>query len=162
VRDAYDRQLTGRLGLTAATGDFASRVAHAVGVITASRSGAPTFPLRSLNVRSVRVIGYRVPDSARVAFMSTAAGANDPSQFLRGLAAETTLVELPDRLNVEYDDRRSAPADRARARSPNGLVQALVAERLPDAYTNKDYETKRLIALTRSESRNAVAAGHTH
>ena len=51
VRDAYDRPLTGTREFTAVTGDYGSRVLHALGIITVPRSGAPTFPLRSVNVR---------------------------------------------------------------------------------------------------------------
>jgi hypothetical protein len=147
VRDAYDRPLTGARRFTAVTGDFGSRVLHALGIITVPRSGAPTFPLRSMNVRSVKVIGYRVPDSARVTFMSMAAGAYDPGQFLRGLTAETTLVELRDRLNVDTTTDVPLPAMALAPDHAMVFVQAIVAERLPDAYTTKDYESGHLIPL---------------
>src|SRR5262249_11126259 len=91
IRDAFGRRLEGPTSIAANTEDDAPQLMYAKGTITVASSGARTMPLRSTNVRSVRVISYRIPDSMRVATMNSVVGAFDASgRWLRGLTPETT------------------------------------------------------------------------
>src|SRR5262249_25269280 len=147
LRDIYDRPLEGSREIAAVTGDFAARVVYPLGIITLSRSDASSFPLRSRNVRSVRVIAFRVPDSVRVTVTSMAVGVYDQTRIVRGLAAETTLVTLPDRLNVDTTTQIPLPSVALAPDHPMIAVRIVIAERLPEAYADDVYRTKHMLLI---------------
>jgi hypothetical protein len=134
VRDVYGRRLEGPAEISAGTDDHIPQLAFAAGIITVPRSGPRTFPLRSVNARSIRVIAYRIPDSARTAVMNIAAAVLDARQAFRGLAAETTIVALPDRLNVDTTTEVALPAMALAADHPMVAIRVAIAEPLSDAY----------------------------
>ena len=101
IRDAYGRPLDGPASASFEIDDNAPQIMHALGTITVPRSGAHTFPLRSVNVRSVRILAYRIPDSARVSTIGTAVNLLDRMSLTRRIKPETTIVALPTRLNVD-------------------------------------------------------------
>lgn len=136
LRDVYGRRLEGPNEISVVTADFAPQVAHATGIITAPASGPRTFPLRSVNVESVRIIAYRVPDSSRTESLMRAPGLADLRyQMLRRVRSETTVVSLPDRLNRDTTVELPIPSMALAADHPLVAVEVEVARRLPAAYS---------------------------
>jgi uncharacterized protein YfaS (alpha-2-macroglobulin family) len=134
VRDVYERRLEGPSEISASTDDHMPQLAFAAGIITMPHSGPRTIPLRSVNARSVRVIAYRIPDSARASVINMAAAVIDPAMAFRRLAAETTIVVLPDRLNVDTTTEIPLPALALAPDQPMVAIRVDIAQPLPDAY----------------------------
>jgi uncharacterized protein YfaS (alpha-2-macroglobulin family) len=122
LRDIYDRALEGPKDSAIAVVDHVPELVHAQGIITIPRSGPATMPLRSVNVGAVRLIAYRVPDSVRVAMMSAVVGHYDVSGLLRRVVPESTVVELPRRLNDDITTELPLPPA---ALAPNHPLVAL-------------------------------------
>src|SRR5262249_17199826 len=97
-------------------------------------SGAHTFPLRSVNVRSVRILAYRIPDSARVSTIGTAINLFDRTSFIRGIKPETTIVTLSTRLNVDTTIDIPLPPLALASDHPLVAIQLQVKEPLADAH----------------------------
>lgn len=134
IHDEYGRRLEGPLEISAHIDDYAPTIIYPTGIITVPRSGSRTMPIRSINVRSVRLIAYRVPDSLRVRTMSMASGSAEPSPFVRGLRAETTLVALPDRLNADTTVEIPFPKMALAADHPLVLMRADIEQPASEAY----------------------------
>jgi hypothetical protein len=147
IRDAYQRSLEGPREFSLGTDDYAPHLMHAVGMITTPRSGSLTMPLRSENVRSVRIIAYRVPDSARVSVMSLAPMTFDVARFIRGVKPETTIVVLPDRLNVDTTTDVPLPPVALAPDHPLVALRIDVHQPLPDAIAPKESARLHRVAL---------------
>lgn len=133
IRDLYGRALEGPSTITARVDDRASQLMNALGIITVPASGPRTMPLHYVNVRSVRVIAYRVPDSARTSTMSAVMAVPDPAKWLRGFGAETTIVALPGRLNLDTTVEIPLPAIAFERDHPLVAMRVELHERLPEA-----------------------------
>lgn len=133
MRDAYGRELEGPRSLALSIDDHAPQVMHAVGVVTAPSAGPHSMPLQSVNARSVRIIAYRIPDSARIRAMSMAPGIVNPPVIVRGLKPETTVVELPDRLNADTTTDIPLPPLALAPDHPLIAMRVEVRDPLPDA-----------------------------
>ena len=101
LRDAYGRRMEGPRTVVLSTADYAPQVMNARGLITVPRSGRQTFPLRFINVASVRLMTYRVPDSLRAKVVGAVGSGYEFMVFARRAALESTTVRLPARLNVD-------------------------------------------------------------
>ena len=134
IHDVYGRRLEGPLEISAHTDDYAPATAYPTGIITAPRSGSRTMPIRSINVRSVRLIAYRIPDSLRARTMSMASGSPAPSPLVRGLRAETTIVALPGRLNADTTVEIPFPRMALAADHPLVLMRTDIEQPVPEAY----------------------------
>ena len=132
MEDIYGRRITGDREWRFETADFAPAIQHARGNVVAATSGSHTFPVRSINTQFIRVIAQRVPDSLRVA-ISASSGGMDWSRLLRGTAAETTTVELPDRLNVDTTTEVPLPRLALAPDHPLVVVRLEIAQPLPEA-----------------------------
>lgn len=107
LRDIHGRALEGPRTTRLITGDFQPALSYPVGHITVARSGPRTIPLRHINVTSVRVVSYRIPETHRsrvVALRSL-----DELRAL-GLAADTSIVDLESTRNTEATTQLPLPA----------------------------------------------------
>jgi len=134
IRDAYGRPLDGPPSASIDIDDHVPQIMHAVGTITVPRSGPHTFPLRSVNVRSVRILAYRIPERARVSTIGTAPSLFDRASFIRGIKPETTIVALSTRLNVDTTVDVPLPPLALAPDHPLVAIQLQVKEPIADAH----------------------------
>ncbi|HEU4787998.1 MAG TPA: Ig-like domain-containing protein, partial [Gemmatimonadaceae bacterium] len=138
MRDVYGRRLDGPTEIAVVTGDFAPEIAYPTGIITAPYSGPRTLPLRFVNVQSVRIIAFRIPDSSRASALRPARPSSLYQLVRRGTVAETSLVALPARLNLDTTIAAPIPAialapDHPLVALRIEVVQPLAAAHLPDS-----------------------------
>jgi uncharacterized protein YfaS (alpha-2-macroglobulin family) len=133
LHDIYGRAITGTRELQLTTADFVPAILHAQGSVIAATNGPRTLPVRSINVHTLRIVSYRVPDSARYATTASGGGGVDWARPLRGVVPETTLVELPDRLNADTTTEVPLPRMALAADHPLVAVRFEIARPLPDA-----------------------------
>ena len=132
IRDIYGRSLEGPRTLSEAVDDHAPQVSRPAGILTVPRSGPLTLPIKSVNVRSIRMIAYRVPDSVRIQVMSAVMNMSDPWTWLRKITPETTVVALPDRLNSDTTTDVPLPHAALAPDHPLVVFQLAIRDSLPD------------------------------
>lgn len=132
LADRYGRRIDSASTLPIVVDDHVPQLTYPAGIVTVPRGGSLTLPLKSVNLRSVRVISYRVPDSLRIAAMSGVSTASDLSPTLRRSATETTTVALPDELNADTTIDLPLPRFAVEPDHPLFLVRVVAGDRLPD------------------------------
>jgi len=148
LRDVYGRPLEGPRTFPVAVDDYAPLVSRPAGILTVPRSGPLTLPIRSTNVRSIRMIAYRVPDSVRIQTMSTVMNMADPRTFLGKVIPETTVVALPDRLNSDTTADVPLPPAALAPDHPLVLLQVAIADSLPDVIPRSVSRNRHAIVLS--------------
>ena len=133
LHDIYGRQVEGPRTFPVTVDDHAPQVSRPAGILTVPRSGPLTLPIKSVNVGSIRMIAYRVPDSARIQVMSATMNMSDPRTWLGKARPETTIVALPDRLNSDTTADVPLPPAALAPDHPLVLFQIAIADSLPDA-----------------------------
>src|SRR6185437_2912889 len=101
LRDVYGRALAGPRSPRFVTGDFVPTVSYPAGTPTMPLTGPRTLPVSHVNVRTMRVVSYRIPFADRA--RAFAAGPDWLERMLDSLPElrpETTLVQFDARLNV--------------------------------------------------------------
>jgi len=121
LQDVHGRTLQGPRRARVVTGDYAPSIDYAYGALTIPRTGARTLTVHHVNVRTIRVVSYRIPLSARTRVLAVGPLLLDRViSALPGLRPETTLVRLDGTFNVP--DTSSLPLPRSIAPSDSTLV----------------------------------------
>jgi uncharacterized protein YfaS (alpha-2-macroglobulin family) len=101
LRDVYGRALAGPSRTRVVTGDFVPNVSYPAGMLTMPRTGPRTLPVSHVNVRTMRVVSYRIPTADRAPmFAAGPDGLEHMLDSLPDLRPETTFVQFDARLNV--------------------------------------------------------------
>lgn len=131
MRDVDGRALVAPWRARVTTGDFVPAIGYERGTLTVPRTGPRTIPLRHVNVRTVRVLSYHIPESRRASALSRI-----PSMLDTGLAGladrpETTTVTLPGAFNVDTTTDLPLPASVAEVSSGLVAVRVEIASAIP-------------------------------
>ncbi|MGH7623999.1 MAG: Ig-like domain-containing protein, partial [Gemmatimonadaceae bacterium] len=101
LQDVHGRTLQGPRRARVVTGDYAPSIDYVYGALTIPRTGTRTLTVHYVNVRTIRVVSYRIPLSARTRVLAVGPSLLDRAiGALPGLRPETTLVRLDGRFNV--------------------------------------------------------------
>ena len=121
LRDIHGRSLVGPRQLRVTTRDFAPAIDYPRGSLIMTRTAPPTIPVRHVNVRSVRVITYRVPERLRARLMSVAPALYDTLlKEIAGVRPDTAILPIIGRFNVDTTTEVSLP--RSVGNTPGSLI----------------------------------------
>ncbi len=133
LRDVDGREITGPRRAEVMTGNFEPVIGYDGGVVIVPRHARRSLPLRHVNVRSVRVTSYLIPDSLRVRALGLFPSQLEAELPKLGEPAHTDTVELAGRFNVDTTTDIPFPVP-AHARDARGGLVALrvdILEALP-------------------------------
>jgi uncharacterized protein YfaS (alpha-2-macroglobulin family) len=120
LRDVDGREITGALRAEVTTGNFEPAIGYGGGAVIVPRHGRRSLPLRHVNVRSVTVTSYLVPDSLRVRVLGLTPDRLEAELPKLGEPAHADTVELPGRFDTDTTTDIPLPASARDARG--GLV----------------------------------------
>ena len=155
MRDIYGRPIEGARSFPVSVDDYAPQMSRPSGILTVPRTGPLTLPVRSVNVRSIRVIAQSVPDSARVQAMSAVANLSDPTKWLAKIRPETTIVVLSARLNADTTSDVPLPAAALAPDHPLVVFRIEIADSLPDVIPPSASRSRHAVVLSWPYAYNA-------
>ena len=133
LRDVDGRPITGPLRGTVATGDYLANFGYAAGLVTVPAAGPHTIPLRHINVQSVRVTTWFIPEAKRARALSLAQP--ELGQRIDSLAVSrtATTVALHATKNVEGMTEIPLPEELIARRDGVVAFRIEIAERMTAA-----------------------------
>lgn len=131
LRDVDGRAIVGPLRREVVTGDYEPAIGYERGTVIVPRSARRSISLRHVNVRSVKVTSYLIPDSLRAHALGLLPERIDSELPKLGERARSDTVELPGRFNVDTTTDLAIPSSARDA--PGGLValRVEIVEALP-------------------------------
>ncbi|HEY9427647.1 MAG TPA: alpha-2-macroglobulin family protein [Gemmatimonadaceae bacterium] len=131
LRDVDGRAIAGPLRREIVTGDYEPAIGYERGTVIVPRSARPSISLRHVNVRSVKVTSYLIPDSMRARALWLLPEQIDTELPKLGERARSDTVELPGRFNVDTTTDLPIPSSARDAPSDLVALRVDIVEAVP-------------------------------